>query len=442
MHKLLKDLFYFLHLDYILFVGHQLPDRDVASAEYVFCEAFGLRWKDARIRLLFVKNGEEYEQNGFFHTDLDRWIPFLDDADKDADGNESKENTVQDGVKRSRLMIIHFDTGRKFDPWTAEKFKAGQRVFFYDHHGDVDQGYSATGVVFLTHEDRLLESPKYEHLRVMTTFINAKDYGKEFDGKNEYEMRNLYGLADLLRGLNYCQTGERTKKDDAYFADSVIAAFYSLDAYMSVRLMFGRNFNEAKKGTYKTLFGVRLYYHDFSDSCVNGQTARIFFGKPPYLDGKQPVDCIITKHRERIQFVIYDDDYKTPEHLDTTEIQRRLQEYYPELEDSAIYNDNRDFCLYITSNEVDLDVLIMIVEYLIEERKDKFVGQMLDDQQEMRETVERIASMHNPVEQGYHWVNYYHTIQNQQKQRLAMSMFCQAMSDRGEEETSSQILER
>lgn len=438
-----KDLFYFLHLDYLLFVGHQLPDRDVACAMYMFCEGFGLSWKDARIRMLFVKNGEEYLQDGFFHTDQDRWIPFLDDDEtKKVDDNEEEivETPVLNGVRRARVMIVHFDTGRKLDPWTPEKFKAGQRVFFYDHHGDVDEGLSATGVVFRTHEDRLKESPRYEHLKVMSGFIDAKDYGKEFDGRNEYEMRNLYGLADLLRGLNYLQTGERTKKDDAYFAEAVIAAFYSLDAFMSVRLMFGRNFNEAKKGTYKTLFGVRLYYHDFSDSGVNGQTARIFFGKPPYLDGKQQVDCIITKHRERIQLVIYHDDYKTPEHLDTTEIQKRLQQYYPELEESAIYNDNRDFCLYITSDGVELDVLIMVVEYLIEERKDKFVGQMLDDQQEMREEIELIASIRGTDQQSTEWRTYYHNL-SPSKQALAMRIFLQAISERGAEETSSMLLQ-
>jgi len=439
-----KDLFYFLHLDYLLFVGHQLPDRDVSCAMYMFCEAFGLSWKDARIRLLFVKNGEEYLQDGFFHTDQDRWIPFSDEvkkADDDNEENETAENPAQNGVKRSRVMIVHFDTGRKLDPWTPEKFKVGQRVFFYDHHGDVDNGFSATGIVFRMHEDRLRESPRYEHLKVMTAFIDAKDYGKEFDGRNEYEMRNLYGLADLLRGLNYLQTGERTKKDDAYFAEAVIAAFYSLDAFMSVRLMFGRNFNEAKKGTYKTLFGVRLYYHDFSDSGVNGQTARIFFGKPPYLDGKQQVDCIITKHRERIQLVIYHDDYKTPEHLDTTEIQKRLQARYPELDDSAIYNDNRDFCLYITSDEVALDVLIMIVEDLIEQRKDKFVSQMLDDQQEMREEIELIASIRGTDQQSMAWRTYYHSLAPS-KQLLAMRIFLQAMSDRGADETNSMVLEQ
>lgn len=429
-----KDLFYFLHLNYLLFVGHQLPDRDVAGAEYVWCEAFGLSWKDARIRLLSVKNGEEYQQDGFFHNDQDRWIPFLDE--------ENEESDIHVGVKRSRVMIVHFDTGRKFDPWTAEKFKAGQRVFFYDHHGDVDEGISATGTVFRAHEDRLVGKPKYEHFKVMTAFIDAKDYGKEFDGRNEYEMRNLYGMADLLRGLNYQQTGERTKKDDAYFAEAIIAAFYALDSFMSVRLMFGRNFNEAKKGTYKTLFGVRLYYHDFSDSGVNGQTARIFFGKPPYLDGKQQVDCIITRHRERVQLVIYNDDYKTPEHLDTTEIQRVLQSLYPNIEDSAIYNDNRDFCLYITSDEVELDILIAIVEDLIEQRKDKFVGQMLDDQQELREEIEQIASIRSADQQSTTWRAYYHAL-SQSKQALAMRVFCEAMSDRGGvEETSSRLLEQ
>ncbi|MFA6296006.1 MAG: hypothetical protein WC663_01515 [Patescibacteria group bacterium] len=526
----LKDLFYYLHLDFILLVGHVSPDRDVAGAFDMFCRAFGLSNMDARIILLFVKNGETYTEYGFFHAGLGRFLSYVDD-EEESDG-KSEISVARNTVKRSRVMIINLDTGCKFDPWTAEKFKAGQRVFHYDHHANLKtvtnedakrvvfvlndnslrtkrlsavknkmiesfklfsfdrdkvfvefvdddghfpeyddqtlvickgigdeyipysteefqkgrrvfyyQPWSATGLVFRAHNDRLTKLPNFEHIQIMTDFIDAKDNGRPFDGRPHYEMNNLYGITNLMRGMNYRVTPGGSR-DHAFYAESVQAAFYCIEAFFSVREMFGYNLNESQKGRYVNRYGISYFVGDFSQSRVNGQTARFFFSKPPYIEpndlypiGKKRVDFVVTGHKERNQLVIYNTGFQSVDLLDTAEIVARIRAHYPEIE-LEVYTDDRDFCLHVDSNVVDFDYLASVVEDLIEERRDTFINQMLSGKQELQTQIEEIIEMRNASQQGKAWREFYHSLTSD-KQSLAMMIFFQMTSDRGSDEIPS-----
>lgn len=523
-----KDLFYYLHLDYILLIGHISPDRDVAGAMDMFCRAFELSTMDARIILLFVKNGSEFAEDGFFDPRLGRFLPFLDDTSEDSD-EDAEEKSAIVGVKRSRVMIINLDTGNKFDPWTPEKFKAGQRVFHYDHHANLGtvvgvdrvvfvlndkslrskrlsavknkmiesyklrfdhnkvfvefvdddgsfpdydektlvickgvgddfvpfsaeefekgrrifyyQPWSATGLVFRAHSDRLSRLESYEHTQIMAVFVDAKDNGRPFDGRPHYEMNNLYGITNLMRGMNYRVTPGGTR-DHAFYAESVQAAFYSIESFMSVRQMFGYNLKESQRGRYVNRYVISYYVGDFSGSRVNGQTARFFFSKPPYIDpddnypiGKRRVDFVVTGHKDRNQLVIYNTGFQNVDLLDTAEIVARIRAHYPETE-LEVYTDDRDFCLHVDSSVVDFDYLESVVEGLIEERRETFINQMLSGKQELQTQIEEIMEIRNAAQQGKAWREFYHCL-TAEKQSLAMMIFFQMTSDRGSDEIPS-----
>lgn len=547
------------NIDYAVISGHPNPDKDSVVASFTLCEVvLGLSWEDERV--IFVNSeakGEAFSGDRFYDYHNKRWILLKDKNEKsneiEDDGKVQTEtmpvrrplrfavavhthrprtsgiicNTGEDNrragnvlIDQSRVLIFNVDTGfnsanKNFDPFTEEKFQAGQRVFFYNHHparidlsglnvekiafvcqsalledkpaseikatllSNFDElkkfnveitfvdnkdllpcfskntlvlcinleekfdhfdrqayqngqrifhypDWSATGLIFRTHQDIFLESDYYEHYCLMAVVVDANDFGKRFDGRDEYKLTLLFGLGEFVTGLNYNQVHPRS------YYRSLQGAFLAIEAFLSNRIMAERNLNEVKKGCFRKCQGVRLFVHDFSNSGINGETIRRFLQGPPYIPGKEAVDCIITSSFDRKQIAICNRELKKAELLDTAEILAKLLKRFPELN---YYKDHRGFLLSFQSDMIVLRDLEEVVIELIEERKETFIALTAGALiwiEKIREKIKELSSIASLGRRRSIWKAFFRTVPDEFQELAERELFAGISSDENE----------
>lgn len=311
----------------------------------------------------------------------------------------------------NETLVLCINVGSEFRHFEKDAYLDGTNVFYYPE-------WSAAGLVFRTHEDSFKRSPHYEHYRLMTMITEANDYGKRFDAKNEYELGVFFQLARLLNGLNYNQVKPRD------CARTLKAAFLAIESFLSNRIMFERNLEEVRRGNFYKLHGVRMFVHDFTSSGMTGETVRRFLQGPPYVEGKSPVDCIITACSDRMQVAVCNRELKTAELLDTSEIKSRILERFPELTDN-IYKDDRGFLLGFTSSRASLQELEEIVAEFMDERSDKlftFTNGVLIWREKILAKMREITSTLSNSKRCSLWKAFYQTVP-EELQSLADRIF-------------------